>query len=107
MIAPPSITDALDWTRTTYQVRVRETMYLWGSAGVLQDLSFATPLTLHVYNSVVGEPITIGTRVASGTPNVLGTLRPGECLSIPIQGMSGVFATCSLESLVLCHIKGD
>jgi hypothetical protein len=93
------------WSQPSYQVRVRGTMYLWGSAGVTKDLSFDKPLLFHVHNDVFGEPITFGT-VASGTPTTIGSLQPGECISIPLQNISGVFATCGLESNVACLIKG-
>ena len=80
-------------------------MFLWGSAGITTNISFAKPLLLHLRNDRFGEPITIGTRVAAGTQTGLGTLQPGECISIPLQGVSGVFATCALESTVACVVK--
>lgn len=95
------------WNHPTYQVRVRATMYLWGSAGLTQNLTFDKPLLLHVHNDVHGEQISLGTQVAGGTQTALGTLQPGECVSIPMQGLSGVFATCALESTVTCLIKGS
>ena len=94
-----------DWARGAYRVRVRATMYLWGSAGITQNLSFAQPLLLHVHNDVFGESVTIGTQVAGGAPTTLGTLGPGETVSIPIQGLSGGFATCALESNGQCLIR--
>jgi hypothetical protein len=36
---------------------------------------------------------------------VLGTLQPGECFSIPIENISGVFATCALATDVDCLIQ--
>jgi hypothetical protein len=80
-------------------------MFLWGSAGITQNLSFAAPLLLHVRNDVFGESLTIGTQVAGGAQTTLGTLAPGETVTIPIQGVSGVFATCALESNVQCLIR--
>ena len=82
---------------------MRETVYLWGSAGLTEDITFARPLVLH--NDDFGEPITIGTQVASGTRTSLGTLAPSECVSIPVQTISGVYATCALETNVRCLIK--
>lgn len=91
----------------SYEVRVRGTVYLWGSAGVTANVSFAKPLVLHIRNDVFGTKIGLGTEVASGTKNAYGTLEPGECLSIPMQDISGVYATCDLESNVACLIRAD
>ena len=100
-----SSADDCDWSRTSYKVRVRETMYLWGSAGITHDITFDKPLLLHVHNDLFGESVTVGTQVASGTKTTLGTLKPGESVSIPVQTMTGVFATCALESTVCCLIR--
>jgi hypothetical protein len=94
-------------TQPSYAVRVRGTMFLWGSAGVTQDVTFDKPLLLHLRNDLFGEAITVGTQVASGTQTTIGTIQPGECVSIPVQSISGVFATCALESTVMCLIKGS
>jgi len=88
-----------------YEARVRGTIYLWGSAGMSRDISFDRPLHFHIRNDVFGEPVTVGTQVASGSRTDLGTLQPGECLTIPLQRVSGVFATCALESTVSCLIR--
>jgi hypothetical protein len=92
-------------THANYEVRVRGTIYLWGSAGITVNTTFDKPLLLHVRNNVFGEVVTLGTQVASGTQTTLGTLQPGEAVSIPIQNISGVFATCALESNVDCLIQ--
>lgn len=80
-------------------------IYLWGSAGVADNITFQKPLLLHIRNDPFGEVVTFGTQVSSGAQTTLGTLEPGECVSIPVQGISGVFATCALESSVCCLIK--
>jgi hypothetical protein len=95
------------WTQPSYEIRVRGTAYLWGSAGLTKNLSFDKPLVLHIRNDVFGVQIALGTEIASGTKTDLGTLEPGECVSIPVQDLSGVYATCALESNVACLIKGD
>lgn len=95
------------WTQPSYEIRVRGTVYLWGSAGVTKNQTFNKPLVLHIRNDVFGVKISLGTEVASGTKTAIGTLEPGECLSIAVQDMSGVYATCDLESNVACLIKGD
>ena len=93
------------WSQPAYAVRVRGTMYLWGSAGITQNISFSKPLVLHVHNDPMGEIVTLGTQVAAGTKMILGTLQPGECVSIPAQDISGIFASCASESTVNCLIK--
>jgi hypothetical protein len=93
------------WVHPSYEVRVRGTMYLWGSAGVTQNISFDKPILLHIRNDLFGEVVTFGTQLAGGTQTMIGTLQPGECVSIPLQDISGVFATCTLESKVCCLIK--
>jgi len=108
-----------DWSEFHYKVRVRPTtppappQCLWGSAGLNQDITFPKPLILHISNDPFGEPVTVGTQVVTGPPpspptqTTIGTLLPGERLSIPIQGYSGVFATCAVESTVFCLIKAS
>ncbi len=93
------------WTQPSYEVRVRGTMYLWGSAGIAENITFDRPLILHLRNDVFGEAVTLGTQTASGAKTNIGTLQPGECVSIPLQKISGVFATCLQESNVACLIK--
>jgi hypothetical protein len=113
-----SLTSIYDhWTQPNYEVRVRGTTaatatYLWGSAGVTENIPFTKPLLLHVRNDVFGEVVAFGTQVASGTLTTMGTLQPGECVSVPVNDMSGVFAFCPLtplgqtvESVVACLIR--
>jgi hypothetical protein len=103
---PFSTSDELNRTAgsPTYSVKVRGLRYLWGSAGLAQDLSFADPILLHVANDRAGEQVTIGTRVAAGTQTVLGTLQPGECVTLPVNNVSGVYAECASDSVVHCVI---
>jgi hypothetical protein len=77
-------------------------MFLWGSGGIIQNITFARPLLLHIRNDLFGERITFGTQTATGTKTTIGTLDPGECVSIQMQDISGVFATCEFESVVAC-----
>jgi hypothetical protein len=93
------------WTQPSYEIKVRGTMHLWGSAGITKNIVFDKPLLLHIHNDLFGEVITFGTQTASGTQETIGTLRPGECVSIPIHDISGVFASCAQESIVCCLIK--
>jgi hypothetical protein len=91
--------------RREYSVRVRGTKFLWGSSGLTTDLTFAAPLILHVGNDRYGQQITLGTQVANGTQTGLGTLQPGEVVSLPMQAIIGVYATCAEESIVRCVIS--
>ena len=103
-----------NWTRPNYERRVRQTStspgptFLWGSAGITQNLSADKPLVLHLRNDTFGQQITLGTQVTSATQTQTqtsyGSLQPAECISIPLQGLSGVFATCDTESVVACLI---
>jgi hypothetical protein len=105
----PSSTGYNYWTEPSYEVKVRGTdplkkAYLWGSAGIKTDIVFDKPLLLHIHNELFGEEITFGTQKASGEETI-GTLQPGEFVSIPLNSISGVFATCEKESTVCCLIK--
>jgi hypothetical protein len=106
--------------RLEYKVRVRGTaapgMCLWGSAGITgTPPTFTSPALLHIRNDKHGEVLTFGTQ-AKGTQTIIGTLQPGECFSIQLQSVSGVFAYCvpatgsginpELESTVYCVIAG-
>ena len=64
MRTPPGIAHSC-WNEPSYEIKVRETMYLWGSAGITADLVFNTPLLLHFQNDLFGEVITFGTRKAA------------------------------------------
>jgi len=113
----PSMTAFDDWSLPSYKVRVRGSVprapYLWGSAGITAaDIVFPKPLILHIHNDLFGDSVTIGTQVASGAQTTIGTIAPGECLSIPLQqangkGITGVFATCPTDSMVFCLIKAS
>ncbi|GAA3429506.1 hypothetical protein GCM10018953_66900 [Streptosporangium nondiastaticum] len=92
------------WDSPAYSVKVRGLRYLWGSAGITQNLTFEKPLILHVANDRAGEPITIGTQVAAGAKTALGTLQPGEYLSLSVNDISGVYADCALDSIVHCLV---
>ena len=93
------------WNHPCYEVTVRGTIYLWGSAGITRDLDFSNALVLHVRNDPFGEAVTLGTQVSGGAKTTIGTLQPGECVSLPMQKISGVFAICAKESTVACLIK--
>jgi hypothetical protein len=111
-----------DSSRPSYVVRVRGPGlgpgpwswpgidFLWGSANIASPQSFDKPLCLHIRNVIFGEDVTVGTLVgplATGAQTPIGVLQPGDCLSIQIQSISGVYATCAagLETLVGCIIR--
>ncbi len=84
--------------------------FLWGSANIALPQSFDKPLNLHIRNVIYGEDVTVGTLVGpltTGTQTLIGVLQPGDCLSIQIQNISGVYATCAagLDTLVGCIIR--
>jgi hypothetical protein len=111
-----------DSNRPSYVVRVRGPGvgpgpwswpgidFLWGSANIAQPQSFDKSVYLHIRNAIFGEDVTVGTLVgplASGVQTPIGILQPGDCLSIQIKDISGIYATCAagLESLVGCIIR--
>jgi hypothetical protein len=102
------------WSHPSYERRVRgdtPPIYLWGSAGITKGIAFDKAPILHIRNYLLGQPISLSTTASStATPIVLGTLQPGECISIQVQNISGVFASCvpgpdPLESMVTCIIR--
>jgi hypothetical protein len=110
------------WTRPSYEVRVRGPgvgagpwpwpgiNFLWGSANIPTPISFDKSLILHIRNDLFGADVTFGSLVGiltTGTKTQIGILQPGDCISIPVQGISAVYATCAagLESVVGCIIK--
>jgi hypothetical protein len=106
MTTSPLTTVYDHWTHPSYERRVRLTpTYLWGSHGITQNIAFDKPLILHIRNGTFGQPVTIAiTQVGAATPTSYGTLQPAECISIPMQDLSGVYATCATESVVACVI---
>jgi hypothetical protein len=90
-------------THASYEIKVRGTMYLWGSSLITANATFANPVLLHIRNNVFGQQISLFT-VSSGAASSLGSLNPGECYTIAIQKMSGVYAVCATESSVDCLI---
>ena len=95
----------LETKMPNFEIKVRGTMHLWGSAGITKNITFANPLLLHIHNDLFGEIIIIGTQTASGTKETIGTLNPGEIVTISINEISGVFASCEQESIVRCLIQ--
>jgi hypothetical protein len=88
-----------------YRLRVRGSAFLWGSAGIAHDIVFDKPLILHVRNDPTGDPLKLETVAASGTRHAIGTLGPGECVSLSIQKITGIAASCKGETMVGCIIQ--
>lgn len=84
-----------------YSVKVRGTVYLWGSSDVAVQLT--TPLLLIIRNDLLGDPVTLGCDTSDGETH-LGTLQPGECWTVSLLGLRGVHATCAADSSVNCAI---
>lgn len=90
------------WNPPVYAVKVRGLKYLWGSAGVAQAPQFEQAFILHIANDQAGQPVTVGTRAAAGTDTDLGTIGPGEILSVSVNHILGVYAKCATDSVVHC-----
>jgi hypothetical protein len=87
----------------SYDVKVRGTMFLWGSEDITVNLGW--PLLLVIRNDVQGDPVTFGTETTTtDSRKTFGILQPGECYTIPLLGLRGVFATCEVDSNVTCTI---
>jgi hypothetical protein len=109
------------WTHPSYERRVRGAnpatpltpappTFLWGSAGIQSNIAFDKPPILHIRNDLFGAAVTFGTAASGVLQPPIGTLQPGECVSIPLQGVegqgiTGVYATCPTESVVACLIR--
>jgi hypothetical protein len=95
------------WTHPSYERLVRgdaNDTYLWGSFNITNPVTFDKSPILHIRNDLFGDRISLST-IAGGVVVPLGALLPGECFSLPLQNLSGVFATCQTESNVACLIR--
>lgn len=86
-----------------YAVRVREKVYIWGSADF--SAALAETLLLHINNDRLGDQVTVASESALGAPTQLGTLRPGECWTLSLNGLRGVTATCASDTTLACAIE--
>lgn len=89
----------------SFSCRVRQMIYLWGSASLNADANFASPPMLHVRNGRHGDAVAIGTTTAAGGNAKVATLQPGECVSLEIQGLNGITASCTTEATVYCIFR--
>ena len=90
------------WNAPTYTVNVRGLRYLWGSDGLTKNLHFEKAFILHIANDLAGGPVTIGTRAAPGNNTDLGLIQPGQCLSVSVNDIMGVYVECTSDSMVHC-----
>lgn len=118
MNASPLLSVFERWAHPSYERRVRGASpstptFLWGSAGIQNNITFDKVPILHIRNDLFGDAVTFGTVASGGVQTEIGTLQPGECVSIPLraaqqaapQGITGVYATCPTESVVTCLIR--
>ncbi len=84
----------------SYIVKIRGKVYVWGSSGLKINLKY--PLLLTINNDLVGDIVTLSSEKTTGSPAVLGTLGPGECWTLPLDGLRGVFATCTTDTTLAC-----
>jgi hypothetical protein len=99
---------AYRWDHLVYRIRVRTSaVYLWGSAGITQNMAALPSLLLHIRNDEVGEPVILGTSTANGPQNPIGTLQPGEIYSVPLQNINGVYALCFPNQLITTKPEGQ
>jgi len=86
----------------SYDVKIRDRFWLWGSAGIAVNLDW--PILLTIRNNLFGEEIQIVTQRGGVDADQIGSLQPGECYTIPLAGLSGVYATCQADTNVTCTI---
>lgn len=88
----------------SYVTQVRGKTYVWGSSGI--NVAFTWPLLLVIRNDALGDPIDVGSEStgSGGGTTSYGTLQPGECWTIPLQGLRSVFANCSTDTALSCSL---
>ena len=85
-----------------YIVKVRNKTFIWGSSGVMVGSRW--PLILVINNDPVGDVVELGSLTTATSPTVYGTLQPGECWTIPLEGLRGVYAVCDTDTTMACSI---
>ena len=80
-----------------YRVKVGRRKYLWGGRRV--EVALASSLILNIRVDDEGEPVVVCVNRISPRREVrLAELNVGESLSIPLNGISGVFAECIVDA---------
>jgi hypothetical protein len=75
---------------------------MWGSDGL--GVNLAWPLLLVINNDGLGDPVALGSEAAGAGGQSFGSLDPGQCWTVPLQGLRAVFATCETDTTLSCSI---
>lgn len=86
-----------------YTTKVKDKVFLWGSDNVFERLDFSLFLTIH--NDPYGDEIRIF-KFDGSSDTDMGALRPGECWTVPLSGLHGVYGLCDTDSAVNCVVAG-
>lgn len=85
-----------------YVVRVKDAVHVWGSDDL--DVAMPLPLVLVMNNDAFGDAVEIASSTPAGAPTVIGMLRPGQCWTLVLTGLSTVTATCETDTTLACAI---
>ena len=85
-----------------YIVRVRGRVYAWGSSDL--KIGLKLPLILVINNDSFGDTVEVVTEKNTGSPFTLGTIQPGQCWTIPLEGLRGVTVSCATDTTLACSI---
>ena len=85
-----------------YIVKVRGKTYIWGSSDL--KIGLKLPLILAIQNDALGDPVEVTSEKTTGNPLVLGTIQPGQCWTLPLEGLRGVSVTCPTDTTLACSI---
>jgi hypothetical protein len=88
-----------------YRLKVRQRTYLWGGEGVTRNIDSHLFLSFRVDDE--GEQVRFGVRDKSGTLTEYGLLNPGECYTIRLHDIFGVYASCAEDTNVECYVLQD
>jgi hypothetical protein len=76
----------------SYKVKVRDKVYLWGSASISEAPGVALLLSIHVDH--VGEAIDIYRDAPGHGSRSIGRLEPGQVFTLNLKDSSSIYATC-------------
>lgn len=86
-----------------YDIRVRNTVYLWGSDQMTNSNAHGV---LHLHNDVRGDTVTLSQCADGGADVKIGPLAPGQSFTIDLLNGKYVKATCDPDrnSTVTCCV---
>ena len=90
-----------------YRVKVRGETYLWGGPAIQKRFEPPSPLYLHFRVDETGEPVSVSRKEKFDSKiEPLGSLKPGECYTIALNGVVGIIATTvdPADTYVECSI---